>query len=168
MLPVLTCSIGSCENELGCSDKWKTEWGNNIIVIISGKPLTLPCIQVNGAQRNVSLNLYSCAVKKNVHRPRQRYRLHGRKSNSEWSKRHKHALSASANRWMVVECNASGAAHTDQMFPMSQQPFYNCQHSQRGILTLYLTSIDSLNTAVGHTSTYRTHTCSAVDTHTHN
>lgn len=55
---------------------------------------------------------------------------------------------------MVVECYASVVAHIDQMLSVSQQPtaFYNCQHSQRDILTLYLTSIDSFNTAVGHTS----------------
>lgn len=73
-------------------------------------------------------------------------------SKSERSKRHKRALSASANRWMVVEC-------TDQMLSVSRQPaaFCNCQHSRRDILTLRLTSIHSFNTAEGHTSIYSTH-----------
>ncbi len=78
---------------------------------------------------------------------------------------------------MVVECYASVAAvdtHIDRMLSVSQQPtaFSNCQHGQHDTLTLCLTSIDSFNAAVGHTSICRTHThtCSAVgtqwDTHT--
>ena len=59
-------------------------------------------------------------------------------------------LSASANRWMVVECYASVAAmdtHIDRMLSMSRQPtaFCNCQRSQPDTLTLCLTSIDSFN-----------------------
>lgn len=75
---------------------------------------------------------------------------------------------------MVVECYASLAAmdtHIDRMFSVSQQPtdFYNCQRSQLDTLTLYLTSVDSFNTAVGHASICRTHThllLSSKDTHT--
>lgn len=78
----------------------------------------------------------------------------------------KHALSASANRWLLVECYASVAAvdtHIDRMFSVSQQPraFYNCQRSQLDTLTLCLTSMHSFNTAARHSFIYAEHT------HTH-
>lgn len=90
-------------------------------------------------------------------------------SKSERSKRHKRALSASANRWMVAECYASVAARIDQMLSVSRQPaaFCNCQHSRRDILTLCLTSIHSFNTAEGHASMYRAHTHTHLLTNTH-
>lgn len=72
-------------------------------------------------------------------------------------------VSAFANRRTAVECHACGAIMDTsicRMLSVSQQPtaLSNCQHSEPDALTLCLTSIDSFNTAAGHTAVQRART----------
>lgn len=63
------------------------------------------------------------------------------------SQKRRDSLSASANRWSVVECCTGLLAHTGPMLSASRRPaaLRDCQHSWRDTFTLYLTSIDSLH-----------------------